>query len=180
MRFLVLFSLFFGVGFAENFSVSTTAEFRQALKIASENNLSNTIVLREGFYSVVEDGIGQLEYNSTHETNLTIIGEGNTTLSGENSSRIILLNSTGLISFENLNFIDGNSSEHGGAIYVESGDIQVWDSNFSNNSASGYYRGGAIYGSNIEVVNSTFTSNSGGAISGDEYSNVEVTSSTFT
>jgi predicted outer membrane repeat protein len=181
MRFLVLFSLFFGVGFAENFSVSTTAEFRQALKIASENNLSNTIVLQSGFYSAVEDAIGQFEYISDRDDNLTIIGaDKNTTLSGFELSRVFYFDTLGTVTLKDLTIIDGFSNESGGAIYVNGGSLTILDSNISNNSSDSY--GGAIYGHynlNIEVANSTFTSNSaydGGAISGS----VTANSSTFT
>ena len=89
-QFSLFLVLFFGTTlFGGNFSVSTTAELRYALQVAEENNESDLIVLQSGFYSVVEDGVGQLEYNSTKEDNLTIVGiDKNTTLSGFELSRI--------------------------------------------------------------------------------------------
>jgi len=156
---------------------------RNALKIVADNNQSDMIVLQEGFYSVVEDGIGQLEYNSTEDYNLTLVGDGNVTLSGYELSRILYIDTEGRVIFSNLNFVDGfGDGKSGGAIYVERGDIEIWDSNFSNNSASGGYSGGgAIYSyGDIEIWDSNFSNNSarygnGGAIYGDG----TVTNSTF-
>ncbi len=203
MKKFFIFVLFSTFALAENFSVSTTAELRHALKIVADNNDSDTIVLQEGFYSVVDDGIGQLDFNSTEDYNLTLVGDGNVTLSGYELSRVFYINTNGGVIFSNLNFVDGFTTGYGGAIYIaKSKDIEIWDSNFSNNKAnsggaiynvgtekeyiSGYYdeNGNYVYGywtyHSLKIFDSTFTSNSsddGGAISGD---NNEITNSSFT
>lgn len=83
---------------------------------------------------------------------------------------------------ENCNFLDNNLESAGfdyedfedefPAIYIESGDVYVYCSNFANNA------GGVIsnYWGNVYVENSTFTKNTGGAI--DAY-NATVINSTF-
>ncbi|HIO70296.1 MAG TPA: hypothetical protein EYG60_00005, partial [Campylobacterales bacterium] len=177
----LLLVLFFSVIslFGENFTVTTTAELRQALKVASENNQSDTIILQSGLYSVIDDGVGLLEYNVSNDDNLTLIGaDNNVTLSGEKLSQILKIDTQGTVILAKLNFINGKVEDTGGgAVYIK-GNLIIQDCNFTNNSASGNWNGdgGAVYGgddSNITIANSTFTNNSasgyearGGAVSG--------------
>jgi predicted outer membrane repeat protein len=121
---------------------------------------------------------------------LTIVGEGNTTLSGFELSRVFYFDTLGTVTLKDLTIIDGFSNENGGAIYVDGGSLTILDSNISNNSSDN--NGGAIYFERTEreyinafydeqgnyhssyyvyyslnVIDSTFTSNSarnGGAI----------------
>ncbi|HIO70748.1 MAG TPA: hypothetical protein EYG60_02330, partial [Campylobacterales bacterium] len=52
-----------------------------------------------------------------------------------------------------------NSAEYGGAVFGEN--IQIANSTFTNNSVSGSYAtGGAVYGHDIQIANSTFSNNS--------------------
>ena len=118
----LLFSFLFATIalFGAEFSVTNISELRQALKDAENNNESDTISLKSGLYLV--DG-EQLEYNSSES--LEIVGvDDNVTLSGGNSSRILYINPGNsndvnfTIKISNLTFVDGNSSGHGGAVYI--------------------------------------------------------------
>ena len=103
------------------------------------------------------------------KNNLTIIGN-DATLDGQGLSRIF--NITGnKITLKNIQFINGYTSENGGAINWDGENGTVENSTFTNNTA---YIGGAINwnGANGSVENSTFTNNTaqwgGGAINWNE------------
>jgi fibronectin-binding autotransporter adhesin len=84
---------------------------------------------------------------------------------GDNGGAIWI--NTGSLNLSTMNFRDNTASLLGGAIYNENGSLHISGSSFSGNSSS--LIGGAIYtGPNIYVLSSTFTGNSaanqGGAI----------------
>ncbi len=108
-------------------------------------------------------------------------GGGLVTLSGNNKTRILNINSsfersTPLVTLQNLKFIDANSpTDGGGAIKRLGGTLRVIDSAFTNNRCIAVDQdkaGGAIYAvgpAPLTIVGSTFTNNrcaSGGAIGG--------------
>ena len=81
---------------------------------------------------------------------LTIYGNG-ITLNGSNLARIFnVANSS--VEFHDINFINGNTDENGGAIC---GECSAFNCNFTDNQA---YMGGAIYG--VNAYNCTFLNNS--------------------
>lgn len=107
-----------------------------------------------------------LKEGITINRTLTINGNGYT-LNGNNMARIFNIQKGNVI-FKNINFVNGNTSECGGAIYVYMGNCTVIDCTFINNSAGKY--GGAIEIPDPEAgtaINCNFINNSatyGGAI----------------
>ncbi|MCF0226939.1 MAG: hypothetical protein HUK28_06530, partial [Methanobrevibacter sp.] len=114
--------------------------------------------------------------------NITINGQG-ATLDADKRFRIMNIVNGMSVTLKNINFINGNSSTSGGAIYSISDSLTVTNSSFTNNTAAIY--GGAIFTYyEISVTNSSFTNNTansgyGGAI-GSYRSNITVTNSNFT
>lgn len=107
------------------------------------------------------------------KNNLTIIGNG-AILDGQEQSRILNITGTGII-LKNMNFINGNVADDGGAVYWYGDNGIINNCNFANNTAK--QRGGAIYwyGVNGTINNSCFTNNtvskySGSAIQWDAHS----------
>lgn len=79
-------------------------------------------------------------------------------------------------------YFEGNSSDYGGALYIES-DIEISNTTFRSNI--GLSEGGAIYQNNgagsLDIRSSTFTGNQalkGGAVYADDF--VDIVGSTFT
>lgn len=118
------------------------------------------------------------------KNNLTLIGN-DATLDGQGQSRILNITGTGVI-LKNIKFINGNTTDNGGAICWYGADGLIDNCSFANNVAT--QRGGAIYwcGVNGTVNNSNFTNNtatkfSGGAIQWAENStNGTVNNCSFT
>ena len=107
------------------------------------------------------------------KNNLTIIGN-DAILDAQGQSRILNITGTGII-LKNINFINGNVTDEGGAIYWYGDNGTVNNCTFTNNKAT--LRGGAIYwyGANGAINNSNFINNiaakySGGAIQWDSNS----------
>ena len=93
---------------------------------------------------------------------ITINGNGYT-ISGENQARIFQI-SSGDITLNNLNFINGFNSNRGGAIYQTGGSTNIYNSSFKNNRETGnnYYDGGgaiSFFGGTFRVVDTNFTDN---------------------
>ena len=118
------------------------------------------------------------------KNNLTLIGN-DATLDGRGQSRILSITGTGVI-LKNIKFINGNSTDNGGAICWYGADGRIDNCSFTGNTAT--QRGGAIYwcAVNGTVNNSNFTNNtaakfSGGAIQWDgNFSNGRVNNCSFT
>ena len=107
------------------------------------------------------------------KNNLTILGNG-AILDGQGQSRILNVTGTGII-LKNMNFINGNVTDNGGAVYWYGDNGAINNCNFANNKAT--QRGGAIYwyGVNGTISNSNFTNNTvkkygGSAIQWDAHS----------
>ena len=58
--------------FSQNFDVSTTSQFRQALKKAGQNGENDVIILEKGVYKTSDDGLGTFLYATDEDYNLTI------------------------------------------------------------------------------------------------------------
>jgi hypothetical protein len=165
---------------AQDFKVSNTAEFRQALIDAKGNGESDVITLVPGLYSTTVAGNVGFEFEDNESFDLTIQGESGidlalTTLSGNQTHRVLKLsaeeNSNAEINFsvKNLTIANGKISENyakGGGIYTNR-NLNISNVKFANNQAyySGSYQdssGGAIYGDkniSIKISNSKFTEN---------------------
>ncbi|MCK9150762.1 beta strand repeat-containing protein [Methanobacterium alcaliphilum] len=108
-----------------------------------------------------------------------VLDNGRATISGSNSARRVTVSSGCTVTFNNIDFINGNTNRNGGAI-TSSGTLILNNCTFSNNRADG--NGGAIYSTGTLTINNcNFTSNaaaSGGAI----YANgvLTITGSKFT
>ena len=96
-----------------------------------------------------------------NKENFTIDGQGHS-INGLSQSRVFQINSNN-VTFKNINFINGNSSWGGGAIYsdVSNGNLSIDSCNFTNNTGD---FGGAICidnMGNILINNSIFINNRG-------------------
>ncbi|WP_066972667.1 DUF11 domain-containing protein [Methanobrevibacter filiformis] len=163
---------------------------QRALEIVQNNG---TIHIAGNNYNN-SNGIVRNNTNLTINKNITLLGY--TILSGEviinalNNGRIFNITSGLNVSFINITFANGNLIEtrtNGSGLYISTnGVISIINSKFINNRASNNdgasNTGGAIYnnGSNLRVINSTFTSNSVCAIDNHYGSNLRVINSTFT
>jgi hypothetical protein len=99
---------------------------------------------------------------------VTINGNG-LTIGGNNAYRILLVNSTGIVSINRVHFTNGNSGNaNGGAIYSSGSALMLHSCIFRNNKTSATYYGGAIFNiGTLAVSGCTFygnTANTGGAI----------------
>ena len=93
---------------------------------------------------------------------VTIDGNG-FTIDGSHKARIFNIGLVGTIKFININFINGNATGSGGAIYTQFHNCNVENCNFTNNTAE--IQGGAVFGANASNCN--FIQNqaeSGGAV----------------
>ena len=98
------------------------------------------------------------EHDLTISENVTIKCEDKTvTIDGENAGRIFIV--TGTARIEDLTLMNGQSSENGGAIYVNGGDLTLSNCVFASNTAA---KGEAIY------MESGSLSLSGNTIADDE------------
>lgn len=121
----------------------------------------------------------------TISRDMTIDGVGHTiTISGNNAVRVFNVNAGITFNLSSVTVANGKlSSGNGGGIY-NNGTLNVTNSTFSGNSASGTGSGGGIFnytGATLTVANSTFSGNSasyyGGGIG--NFGTVTVINSTF-
>jgi CSLREA domain-containing protein len=113
---------------------------------------------------------------------LTINGAGQTvTISGNNSVRVMYINTGANLTLQNLTIANGNSANEGGGIYNFLGTLTVTNVTFSGNSAG--TNGGGIYSvvGPLTVTNSTFSGNSAVQNGGGIFNagTLNVTNSTF-
>jgi CSLREA domain-containing protein len=113
-------------------------------------------------------------------------GAQSITVSGNNSVRVMIVNSGKTLTLLKLTIANGLSTgAAGGGIYDDGGTVNVINSTFSGNSASGDGGGILNNGGTVSVTNSTFSGNSsstgavGGGISNENGGTVNVTNSTF-
>lgn len=147
----------------------------------------NTIIITEGSY--IESGISISD-------NVSIIGQGNVVINGNNEGIIFSFTTTGTnVKIANLTLTNG-AGQYGGAIGIGTSsstnrpnvNLTIDSVRFINNTATGSSSyGGAIYisagYSNVTVINSYFENNrattSGGAIYATNRNILNVTNSTF-
>ncbi len=184
---LTLLILYIGHGLGETTTVSSTAELRTALENAASKGGENTIVLKDGTYSISADGGGTFLYVSDKSGTLVLEAENSLSaiLDGESVGRILKINAFEPLDLkiENLVFQNGKAAsteeggDFGGAIKI-SADFQlsafsISGSTFRNNSSP--ERGGAIYywGENdsiLSITKSLFDSNVSAEGGGDIHS----------
>ncbi|MEW6284862.1 MAG: CSLREA domain-containing protein, partial [Chloroflexota bacterium] len=97
---------------------------------------------------------------------LTIDGGGNITISGNNSVRVMIVDSDADLTLQNLTIANGRAIEGGGV--RNAGTLTITDSTFSGNSASSFYGygGGVSNDGTLTITNSTFSGNSAGGYYG--------------
>ena len=115
-------------------------------------NTNSTIYLTNN-YKYNDDTDSSFQDGIIINRNLTIYGNG-VTIDGDGSARIFKVDDKVTVAFHNINFVNGKTDEHGGAIYGGN----AYDCIFTDNEAERF--GGAIaYG---DAYNCTFTSNKAG------------------
>jgi predicted deacylase len=122
-------------------SNSDTGSYSDLQKLI--NNSTNSITLDKNYaYDSATD------YNYIHgiiiaNNNDFSINGNNYTIDGKNTASILKYTGSGTLTINNLNLINGKSSENGAAIDVtNNGNIKIFKSNLINNSAN---KGGAVY-----------------------------------
>ena len=193
MFFIAFTTFFFAANvFAATFNVSTSAQFRKALKDTAVNGEDDTIILDAGTYKTTDDGLGTFNFSDTEGHDLTIKAKDGLTandviLDGASTYQVLNLTNTSNVTYtiEKLSVINGKISNpanntKGGGIY-SANDILLNNCNISNNNSSDN-DGGGIYGAeNISVKDSIISGNTaqnkGGGIHGE--GSVTVTNSTI-
>jgi predicted outer membrane repeat protein len=114
---------------------------------------------------------GLLELTANTVANISGPGANFLTLSGNNASTILQIDTNTQVTLSGLAFTAGNSSGNGGAISAFSTSLTVSACFFNANTAA--TSGGAIYGNNATVIisSSTFYSNTAGTSAGAIYEN---------
>ncbi|WP_296894419.1 Ig-like domain repeat protein [uncultured Methanobrevibacter sp.] len=115
---------------------------------------------------------GKINFTNGMDLNKTIKFEGaNFTISGLNQARIFTVTANNII-INNTNFVNGSTSEKGGALYITSNNAKIANSTFVNNTA---VTGGAISSvsnSGLTLGNLTFFNNAASNIAAVELSSV--------
>ena len=129
----------------------------KSLEYAISNGKNDsTIYLNDGKY------VGEKNRNLTIDKSVTIIGKSkqNTIIDAESCERLFNINSTGKLTLINLTLINGYTTENGGVICCEGGEINIRNCILMNSTAS--VNGGVIYNNlgSINIENSCFTNNS--------------------
>lgn len=164
----ILFIVSLPMAFAANTTIdsNTPGGIAGAISNSSVND-GDTINLEPGIYNKTNQDFNiTINKNVTIRGNGP---SQNVIIDAQNISQIFAIADNINVTFINITFMDGNSPTNGGAIYNQYlGTIMTFiNCTFVDNKASGY--GGAIYnnGSNLNVYESNFTTNSannGGAI----------------
>ena len=183
---LSTFSWFSALTNAATFNVATTPELREALSIAASNGEDDTVILADGIYKTIDDGLGTFKYLSNESNSIKLQGSDNSlaVLSGEGLHPVIRHYLTSSISSQilisNVSIVNGNNKDglgdNGGGVFSNS-HVVIENCRFENNHAvlvqtsnnsSRRTSGGAISAESVDVANSVFQSNTansgGGAI----------------
>ncbi|MCL2687627.1 MAG: hypothetical protein FWE58_03745 [Methanobrevibacter sp.] len=162
--------------FIDNNALSGGAVYNYGYNFTIENSdFTNNIATEVGGAIVNHDNNFTVSNSNFTNNNATYSGGAILTT---NPTNIILINS---------NFINNNAKNHaGGALSTsnQNHNLDIINCTFINNTAGNY--GGAVYwnyGDNVNIINSTFTSNNaflGGAIYSNIGNDFTVTNSNFT
>ena len=120
----------------------------------SEND--STIYLNDGNY------VGDKNRNLKIDKSITIIGKSqqNTIINGESSGILFNVTSKSRLTLINVTLINGHSTENGGSIYCDGGEINIKNCIVKNSNAD--VNGGAIYNNlgTLNIENTSFINNS--------------------
>ena len=129
------------------------SSLRHAIDYTSNES---TIYLNEGKY------VGEDNRNISLDKSVTLIGKSkeNTIIDCESSGRLFTMSSNSKLTLINLTLKNGNSTNSGGLIYNEGGQITIKNCMIIN--SQGYTNGGAIYSTlgTLNIENTCFTNNS--------------------
>ena len=150
--------------FSATLNVTTSAEFRQALKTSATNNENDTIVLADGIYRTDDDNGGTFIYLSNEEFSLTLSGSSsdNVIIDGGGKEGVISFRSTFTASnvyINNIAVANGISASDIGAAITTNQRLHINSSNIRDNKSQN--KSAAIFTSNaLYLTNSTFLQNS--------------------
>ena len=94
--------------------------------------------------------------------NMTVVGHDNACIDGNNSARLVTIESNCSVVFENITFRNGFSNSSGGAIYLKTNSSLVLKNCLFENNKVYNSNGGAVYASrltNLEIYNCEFSNN---------------------
>ncbi len=188
---------FCSYGFAENFDVATSDDFRAALLSADSNSENDTITLDAGTYHTGWSYFYYYDYQGI-SGNLTIIGSGDVILDGGGTSQVLNIYSASSadITLQNLTLQSGDAGDYGGGanIYLFEGNLNVVGCSFKDNESTGGYYGGGLYtyvgnengDGTTNIINCDFTDNNasdsynyGGGLYATSYGDINVANSSF-
>lgn len=141
--------------------------FAENITITPENSIQEGInKLTDGGQLILSNG----EYTETGiiiKKSITITGE-NATINANNKGRIFEIEKEQTVNFKNINFINANTNQSGGAIYADTSNITIDNCQFINNTAERFGAGIYIDNGTLKLNNSIFKDNyadyDGGAI----------------
>ncbi|MBR0271401.1 MAG: Ig-like domain repeat protein, partial [Methanobrevibacter sp.] len=96
-----------------------------------------------------------------NQNNFTVDGNG-VTIDGNSLARIFIINGNN-VTLKNINFINGNATDNGGAILWNGNNATIEDANFSGNVAYGNGAAVCFVGEDMSLTEVTFGKNKAGA-----------------
>ena len=128
----------------------------KSLEGAINNSKNGAIIyLNDGEY------VGENNRNIEIDKSITIIGESkqNTIINGESCGRLFNVTSTGKLTLINITLLNGYSTEDGGVIYCNGGEINIKNCIFKDSAVDG--NGGVIYNNlgSLNIEDSSFINN---------------------
>jgi parallel beta-helix repeat protein len=133
-------------------------KIQDAIDAATDDD---TIIIAAGTYN---------ERDITINKSLTIqgAGEGSTFIDGQKLSRVFHINGSYTVDMSGMTIRNGNTSEHGGGLYNEGGNVTMTSCTVSDNEAVD--GGGGMYNSrgNVTMTNCTISGNKGGVGIGED------------
>ena len=137
------------------------------------NSTADTIQLTKDYTYNPEKDSNYTDGIVIDKPDFTIDGQGYT-INGAGLARIFNITAN-TVTLKNINFINGNATDNGGAIYWYGNNGEINNCNFTNNQAK--LRGGAVFWCGVNgtindsnFINNTATKYSGGAIQWDSNS----------
>ena len=168
---------------ATNTPTSTATNTPTSTVTLSPTNCSGLPVtggtIPAGTYTLLDHCVTSTQLEIATNTTVTINGNG-FALDGNNSRRVIYINTGGALTLNNVIIRNGNSADQGGGIFNDNGTLTITNSTISGNSASS---GGGIsnYFGTLTITNTIISGNSadyGGGIY-NSLAEVTITNSTL-
>ena len=146
-----------------NDNVTNIGTFHELQEIIDNSETSSITLEKDYAYNDSTDRYYTNGIN-INKANFTINGN-NHTINGEKTARILNFNGIDTLSIYNLNLINGNTNNNGGAIYANNnGNIRLTECNLINNTANiggGVYTKGNVNIILTNIVNNTAITGSG-------------------